>query len=216
MNHREYRGFFARWLGAFVIIMLLALLIGVAQAQTQAWNENILNWEVPTGCTDGTPISNCAVTGYQVETAATATAANWTLAGTSVATTFTHRGVSAGPHCYRVRANSAGGSSGYTNVACKTNVEPPPPPPPVPNPPTNLRFVTVGATAHPATDWTPAFRISGSTAGTMLALVPVGRQTQSQPLFTYRGKPHCRVEVGTKELTGTTDARNMVAACGPA
>jgi hypothetical protein len=192
------------------ILALTLLLSGVAHAQ--AWNENILNWEVPTGCTDGTPITNCPVTGYQVETAATATATNWVHAGTSVTTTFTHRNVSAGPHCYRVRANSDGGSSGYTNVVCKTNVAPPPP---VPNPPTNLRFVTVSATNHPDTDWTPAFRISGNTAGTMLALVPVGRQTQSEPLFTYRGKPHCRVEVGQKELTGTTDARNLVAPCGP-
>lgn len=214
MNHREYRGFFARWVGAFVIIMLLALLIGVAQAQSVAWNENRMAWDAHTSCTDGQPASACPATDYRVERASSQSG-TFSQIATTTATTFTHI-AQAGNNCYRVRSNSANGFSGYTNVACRNNVEPPPPPPPVPNPPTNLRFVTVSAIANPNADWTPAFRISGNTAGTMLALVPIGRATQSAPLFTYRGKPHCRVEVGTKELTGTTDARNMVAACGPA
>jgi hypothetical protein len=195
---------------SFITIALL--FAGVAQAQV-AWNENRIEWTAHTSCTDGQPASACPVTDYRVERASSQSG-TFTQIATTTTLTYTHI-AQAGTNCYRVRSNSAGGFSGYTNVACRTNVEPPPPTP-VPNPPTNLRFVTVSATNHPDTDWTPAFRISGSTAGTMLALVPVGRQTQSAPLFNYRGKPYCRVEVGLKELTGTTDPRNLAAPCGPA
>lgn len=213
------QGFFHRYVGAFVLVMLL-LVVGVVQAQSVAWNENQVEWSAPNACSiPGEPLSRCPIASYTVEHSR-GTSGPWANLATVPPTQFRYTHIAAaGENCYRFRAVNtiAGASNPSTPLLCRTNVEPPPPQIP-PGPPTNPRFVTMSAVAHPNADWTPAFRISGDPprAGTMFALVPTGRATQSAPIFTYRGLTYCRVEVGVKELTGTTDARNLAAPCGPA
>jgi len=120
-----------RRLSLFVFLLMAACGQAFAQA---AWDTDILTWTAPTQCTDSTLVSNCPVTGYDVQTAATATAATWALVG-SVASTLRTRtvtGLAPGPHCYRVIAKSANGNSVPSNVSCVTTVKPTSPPnPPV-------------------------------------------------------------------------------------
>jgi hypothetical protein len=121
----------------YLVILALAL-AGTAHAQT-AWNADTVSWEAPTTCNDGTPISNCPVTGYRVETAASKAATTWTLVTTTAANVLTANatGLTAGPHCYRVIATSAFGNSAATVQGndCPVAV------PPTPGPPGNVRTV---------------------------------------------------------------------------
>lgn len=88
-----------------------------------------LTWTAPTTCSDGTPIANCPVTGYRIETAPSATATTWTFVATTANLTYTHTGVAPGPHCYRAAANSAAGLGAWSQVltgSCSTVVAPTP------------------------------------------------------------------------------------------
>lgn len=116
------------------LLAIAFLVSGTAYGQ-QAWNTNIVSWDAPTTCENGSSITNCAVTGYQVQRAASQTATTWTTLATVTALTYSHTNAVAGQNCYRVVATSAAGNSQPSNVACKTNVAPSPP-----SPPTNLRF----------------------------------------------------------------------------
>jgi hypothetical protein len=213
------KSFLDRWIGEFCLALLALVCASIAQAQAPGWNENRMAWEPATACSNPSePLARCPTSSYTVEHSRGA-AGPWAAIASVPSTqlTYTHS-AAAGENCYRFRGVNtiAGPSIPSSPLLCRTNVEPPPPQIP-PGPPTNPRFVTISATAHPQTDWTPVFRISGDPprAGTMFGLVPTGRATQSGPLFSYRGKPYCRVEVGSKELSGTTDARNLAAPCGP-
>lgn len=102
-----------------------------------------LTWVAPTACVDGSPISACAITGYEVRHAALQSDVFAVLQGVgATVTSLTLTDVAPGPHCYLVRANSAAGFSGNSNVACLTV------PAPVPGAPTNVTVtitVTVGS-----------------------------------------------------------------------
>lgn len=123
-----------------LLVSAFALLCaGLANAQTQPWNENRISFTPPTTCTTGEPISACAVTGYRVERSATTTGP-FTAVGSPTGSPFIHTGAVAGLNCYRVIAISANGESApslVTPSACKTNVRPVGPP----SPPTNTTVV---------------------------------------------------------------------------
>lgn len=102
-----------------------------------------LTWLAPTACVDGSPISACAITGYEVQHAAQQSDVFAVVRGVgATVTTVTLTDVAPGPHCYFVRANSAAGFSGNSNVACLTV------PAPIPNAPTSVT-VTITVTIGP-------------------------------------------------------------------
>lgn len=101
-----------------------------------------LNWTAPTACEGGAPITDCAVTGYEIQRANTLTDAFAVLKGVGVTTSHTLTGVSPGQHCYRLRANSAQGFSVPSNAACVTI------PNPVPGAPMNVT-VTITVSIGP-------------------------------------------------------------------
>lgn len=119
----------------FLLLLTLAfpLVYGVAHAQAAPWDTNQISWALPTTCTTGEAIAACPLTGIRLEESATVTGTYRTVATlAATSTTYTHVGVSAGPHCYRAFALSAIGDSVASNVQCKTNVKPVGPPnPPV-------------------------------------------------------------------------------------
>jgi len=123
-----------RFIGALALVLFVSCVVGIARAQTQPWDTNVLAWLGPTTCSTGEPITSCPVLGYRVERSATTTGTFTTVATNVTALTYIHNGAVAGQNCYRVIALSAAGDSLPSNVACKTNVRPAGPP----NPPTNL------------------------------------------------------------------------------
>lgn len=120
------------------LYLLLALLLSSAAMAQQAWDTNVISWTNPTTCTTGEPIAQCPITAVRVEESATTTGTFRAVATLpTIGSTYTHVGVTAGQHCYRIIVDSGKGPSGPSNVACKTNVKPVGPP----NPPTNLVVV---------------------------------------------------------------------------
>lgn len=112
-----------------IITLAAILLCWQAHAQAISWNADILGWTAPTQCSDGSPVAgNCDITGYKLETAASATAVVWstvtTTPGSSLAYTVT--GLTIGVHCYRLSAIAAGGSSPPSNAVCATTTQPAP------------------------------------------------------------------------------------------
>jgi hypothetical protein len=121
---------------ASTVIVALLCVVGVARAQSAQWDTNTFGWTAPTTCTSGVPVSNCPVTLYKVERAATATGV-YAAVGTSTSTQFTHTGAVAGGNCYRVIASSAKGDSVPSASLCFTNTPPSGPP----SPPSNLTII---------------------------------------------------------------------------
>lgn len=108
-------------------ILLLLLQASLVHAQiTLKWNEDKLDWTAPAQCEDGSPIADCPITGYRIETATSTTGAFATVA--TVGNVLTHKltGLSPGPHCYRVLALAGATASKPSNVACATATSPPP------------------------------------------------------------------------------------------
>lgn len=110
-------------LGALLLLPIVSL------AQTTPglkWNEDQLSWTAPTQCADGSPIGDCPVTGFRVETA-TSTTGTWTTVAT-IGPVISHKvtGVSAGQHCYRVFALSNALVSAPSNTSCATATGPAP------------------------------------------------------------------------------------------
>lgn len=106
-------------------------LIGVSSAHAQTalkWNERQLTWTAPQACVDGSPISECPVTGYRVETASACNAPTWTLIGSTDAVTVSFKASSlpAGTNCFRVKAKSAAGDGPPTNTVSVTVTGPTP------------------------------------------------------------------------------------------
>lgn len=118
-------------------VVLLCLSFAASAADVK------LSWTAPTACSDGSAISNCAVTGYEIQHAAAAHEVFAVLKGIGASvTTHTLTGVTPGNHCYLLRANSARGFSANSNVAC-IDV-----PAPVPGAPMNVT-VTVTVVIGP-------------------------------------------------------------------
>lgn len=153
---------------AFGLALIGLQLITVTSANAQTalkWNEDQLTWVAPTTCTDGSPITDCAVTGYRIETAASATATTWSLVTTALATANTYKvtGLTEGPHCYRLASLSTKGQGPYSAVPssmCATAAAP------FPNPPTPTLTDVV------------AFEIREDASGTLVAtrigILPAG------------------------------------------
>lgn len=124
-----------RIVGLGCAALLLYCIVGIAQAQAAPlWDQDQLTWVNPTQCVDGSPITACPLTGIRIQTAATATAATWTLVTDAAPTAqaFLVTGLSAGPHCYRLISLSATANSSATTPVCTTTVTP------TPNPPSGL------------------------------------------------------------------------------
>jgi hypothetical protein len=120
-------------------LLLVAMFAAPAFAQAPPWNTNVITWTAHTTCSDGTAATNCPVTQWRIETAASATATTWDLVALVPATPlrYEHTNVTAGPHCYRVKGVGASGTGVASQVlasSCKTNTAPPPPTPGPPGP----------------------------------------------------------------------------------
>lgn len=125
--------YLAEWVKAhprsLLVLLGFVLLLaadGRAWAQTQLkWDEDQLTWTAPTACSEGSPISDCPVTGYRIERA-TAQAGPWTLQADVGATVLSYLRADAPPgtSCYRVFTRSAGGLSAPSNVVCVNAVAP--------------------------------------------------------------------------------------------
>jgi hypothetical protein len=149
------------------ILALLCLLLVFAlpaHAQTNLkWNEDQVSWSPSTACSDGSPIADCPVTGYRLETAKTCTATTWALAGTTApnVTTFRATNLTAGLNCYRVKAQSANGDSAPSSTASATAT------PPLPSAPVNVTVTDV-----------VAYEIRPNASGVLIAsrigIVPTG------------------------------------------
>jgi len=185
------------------VTVALLCLVGVAKAQgVQPWDTNILQWVAPTTCTSGQPVANCAVTGYRVERAATATGA-FASVGTSTTTGFTHTSAPAGQNCYRVVALSAKGESVPSNVACKTNTQPSGPP----NPPTDLVVVEpIAYNVRP--DYGRFAFVRGSRAGVARLGAACDESRVTADGYTAISRP--RSAVVPRPAEGTT----LIAKCG--
>ncbi len=106
------------YLVAMLVIMAGSLWLAVADAQTVG-RSLVLNWQAPTSCAGGSPITNCPILGYSIQKNINGT---WTEVGTTVASvrTFTHSNQPLGTHTYRVVATSDAGPSAPSNEASRT------------------------------------------------------------------------------------------------
>lgn len=171
---------------AFLCLLFLAPL---ANAQTNLkWNEDQISWSGPTVCADGSPITDCPVTGYRVETAKSCTATTWSLAGTTAANvlTFKATNLTAGLNCYRVKAQSAGGDSAASATTSATAT------PPLPGTPTNVTVSDV-----------VAYEIRENAQGVLVAsrigIVPAGSLC-SQETREVSGVTYNRVDAQNVDL----------------
>src|SRR5262245_4758945 len=93
--------------------LVLVLFVGIANAGNVTLN-CVHN---PTTCSDGSSLTNCTVTGFEIQEQVNGI---WTVkngvASTSRTTAYTD--VPAGRHCYRLRANANGTFSVPSNEAC--------------------------------------------------------------------------------------------------
>lgn len=184
--------FFDKYVGRFCIGMLLLLAMCVkAEAQT-AWDTNILNWVAPTQCVDNTPITNCPVTGYRIEQSATATGTFTTLISVGTVLTYSHTGVSAGQHCYRLIALSNSGNSDPSNVACRTNVRPPSPPQPPVLTIAALAGLEIPLDSRDGFTRTVAYTVTANGPGVLAAFCKITTPAVSGPVFTYRNQNYCK------------------------
>lgn len=163
-------------------------IIGVSEAYGQTalkWNERQLNWSTPTTCTDGSPITDCPVTGYRVEAASNCATPTWTLAGTTGANVTAYKAASlaAGTWCFRVRAQSAGGDGPPTNVVTVSVVAPTPGQP-----------GTLTVTAPTAYEYKPATNTMAR-----VAYVPVGTPCGPETKV-LAGLTYCRLDVNEADF----------------
>ncbi len=114
---------------ALLLLLPLSVFVVPVQAQTPLkWNENGISWAPATVCADGSPVSNCPLTGFRVEVSAAATGASWFAVTTVGPTVVTYKAVVATPgtYCYRIVAVGTSGDSAPSSAPCKTNVAPKP------------------------------------------------------------------------------------------
>lgn len=107
------------------LMLAFTLLPALAAAQTpQPWDTNVLQWDAPLRCVDGSALSNCAITGYRIDRSPVAGGTATPVATVGNVLTFTHVNAPAGVNCYKVVALTAAGPSGPSNELCKTNTRP--------------------------------------------------------------------------------------------
>jgi hypothetical protein len=95
----------------FVLVALLFASVASAGNVTLNWTFNA------TDCADGSALSNCAATGFEIQEQVNGV---WTVKNGVAATarTTSYTNVAAGRHCYRVRTNANGTFSVPSNEAC--------------------------------------------------------------------------------------------------
>ena len=186
---------------ALGVVLLLSFWAGHASAQTLKWSESRITWTAPQSCVDGSPITDCPITGYRIETAASATASTWSLVSTVGAAVLTHTatGLTAGTRCYRVFALSGSAMSPPSNVECKTTVGPAPGAP-------GLR--TIDTVAYDIKfDWRKWRYAINKPVGT----VPLGAECHKD--FALGGG-YYRVERSDVDFDGRRQPAVVVAKCG--
>jgi hypothetical protein len=151
-----------------LIFVISAQVAPLVHAQTApAWNEDNLSWTAPTACSDGTPLTNCPVTGYRIERASSPTATTWAFVATTSLTSYKATNVPAGQNCYRVAANSSNGMSAWAPVLASSCAIAAAPPPPPPAPPGSVTVTDV-----------VAYEVRKNSSGVMVAsrigIVPTG------------------------------------------
>jgi hypothetical protein len=195
---------------ALVAFVLPLLSIATADAQTPPplkWNETWLVITPATTCSEGSPVKDCPITDYRIETAATCTATTWDFLIEIPATQLTYKatGLSAGVHCYRAKSKYGGlytAANVVTASSSKTNS------PPAPSPPA----------AVTATDLV-AYQISSGADGVLSATnigrLPAGSLCTAE-VVDVAGVTYHRVDFGRVDL-GTTLQQLPIAAwaaCG--
>lgn len=128
----------------------------------QNWDMNLVSWDAPQKCADGTPIAQCVVTSYKIERSATSTG-TFAEVGTvnANAVSFIHSGAAEGQNCYRIIAMVKAKPSDPSNVSCRTNTRPDKPS----EPPRNL--TVTGVTAYNIrVDYSKFAFVKGSKWGT--------------------------------------------------
>jgi hypothetical protein len=179
-------------LGYAGMLLMLAVIYSPAVHGQTVWNEDNLSWTAPTGCSDGTPIANCPVTGYRIERASSPTATTWVFVATTSLTSYKATNVPAGQNCYRVAANSANGMSAWAPVlasSCATAAAPPPPPP---GPPGSVTVTDV-----------VAYEVRKNSKGVMVAtrigIVPASTVC-SQETRTASGVTYNRIDTAAVDM----------------
>lgn len=97
-----------------LVLVTLSCIGGVAHA-----GDVKLDWTAPTSCADGSALTQCPTTGYEVNTAPDETGA-LTVKETVAATvqTRSYLGLTPGKYCYAVKTVSNTLKSGPTSTAC--------------------------------------------------------------------------------------------------
>lgn len=163
------------WLGILAVLCAPAVVLGQTALK---WNESQLTWSPPSKCTDGSPITDCPVTGYRVESAQTCDAATWMLIGSPAEATFKATNLPAGLNCFRVKAKSANGDGPPTNTVSMTAT------PPKPGQPGTLTV-----TAPTAYEYKPA-----TDSMARVALVPIGTPCGPEKKIV-KGVTYCRLDL---------------------
>lgn len=179
------------------LLLALLLLPGLAQAATLT-----VNWQPPLTCSDGTPLSGCALTKYTVYSGLSG--ATKTVLSTTLPTVTTFAAVNTGPGnwCVQVSASSAGGESALSNEVCKVIAAP------VPGVPGNVTLtVTVASTT--------AYTL-GKSPGLVVMLpygtVPAGSSCDPAQGVFVNGVTY-NVVLGTVTSTGSVKTVTPFARC---
>jgi hypothetical protein len=107
----------------YLVGLVLLALCSVASAATVK-----IEWAAPTVCSDGSAVSNCATTGYEVHQGTSPTGTAYTLRETvaSNVLTVTYTDIAPGTRCFFLKTVSGVLKSGESTRACVTVPAPPP------------------------------------------------------------------------------------------
>jgi hypothetical protein len=101
------------------VILLTVVAASAARAEAIA-----IEWVPATTCEDGRALTNCAVTGWEIQYSKAEWEPFTILKGVGATTLTQSFTVAPGNHCYRVRPNSTKGWGELSNVLC-FDVKPP-------------------------------------------------------------------------------------------
>jgi hypothetical protein len=97
----------------------LLILVALLAAPAAFAADVRLSWTAPTTCEDGSALTNCPTTGFEVSESAAATGQPWgvreTVAGTATTRTYV---LPPGQRCFQLRTVAGTSKSGPSNTAC--------------------------------------------------------------------------------------------------
>lgn len=162
-----------------------------------------ISWTAPTTCTDGTPISGCAITKYTVYSGLQGQAK--TVLGTTgpTVTTFSAANTGPGNWCIQVSASSSGGEGPLSSEACKLV---PVPAPGAPGTPT----LTLTVVAPLVFD---AIKSADTLALLPVGSVPLGTRCDTTQGVVKSGITYFVVPMSSVTLTGNIKPVAVVAQC---